>query len=297
VADGAAVLKAIRGGQSYTAINAWASPPAFEFSATNRSGTVHQGESLSGGGPVALHVRSNAPAGYLTTVWRDGQVVGESDQRDFSVDATAGDAPYGVTIRDPSRPLSPPWLISNPIHVGVSAPARTSTPELRAPAAAHVSLFNARDTAGWTRENDAASLSAIDAVQMISGMELRLRYGLAGGSPVGQYAGAAVETAHGVHDYDRVAFTIRAEHPMRLSIQVRAEVANAPPERWQRSIYIDATERDQSVSFDDMRPVGVTHTPRAVTENLRAIMFIVDTTNSKPGASGRIWLRNVRLEK
>ena len=84
---------------------------------------------------------------------------------------------------------------------------------------------------------------------------------------------------------------------MRLSIQVRADVPNAPPERWQRSIYVDATERDQSVSFADMRPVGVTHTPRAVTKNVRAIMFIVDTTNSKPGASGRIWLKNVRLEK
>ena len=117
VADAAAVLTAIRSGQLYTAINAWASPPAFEFSATNRSATVHQGEYLSEGGPVALHVRSNAPAGYLTAVWRDGQVVSESDQRDFSVDATAGDAAYGVTIRDPRRPAAPPWLISNPIHV------------------------------------------------------------------------------------------------------------------------------------------------------------------------------------
>jgi hypothetical protein len=128
-------------------------------------------------------------------------------------------------------------------------------------------------------------------------MELRLRYGLTGGSAVGQYSGTAVETTSGVRGYDRVAFTIRAEHPMRLSIQVRAEVPNAPPERWQRSIYIDASDSERSVAFDDMRPVGVTHTPRATAENIRAIMFIVDTTNSKPGASGRIWLKNVRLER
>jgi hypothetical protein len=128
-------------------------------------------------------------------------------------------------------------------------------------------------------------------------MELRLRYGLAGGSPVGQYAGAAVETSHGVADYDRVTFTIRGEHPMRVSIQVRAEVSNAPPERWQRSIYIDATENERSVKFDDMRPVGVTHTARAISETIRAVMFIVDTTNSKPGASGRFWIKNVRLER
>ena len=84
---------------------------------------------------------------------------------------------------------------------------------------------------------------------------------------------------------------------MRISIQVRAEVPNAPPERWQRSIYIDAIDSERSVVFDDMRPVGVTHTPRAVPENIRAILFIVDTTNTKPGASGRIWIKNVRLEK
>ena len=46
-----------------------------------------------------------------------------------------------------------------------------------------------------------------------------------------------------------------------------------------------------------MLAVGTTHTARAVPGNVRAIMFIVDTTNSKPGASGRIWLKNVRLER
>jgi hypothetical protein len=297
-ADAAAVVKAIRGGQLYTALDAWASRATVEFSATNHSGTVHQGEYLGGGGPVALHVRSNAPAGYLTTVWRDGQVVSESDQREFNREvSTAVGSAYGLTIRDPHRPDAPPWVISNPIHVGVSRPERVETSDRRAPATTQMSLFDGRDTAGWTRENDTASLSAIDAVQMISGMELRLRYGLAGGSPVGQYAGAAVATTHGVRDYDRAVFTIRAEHPMRLSIQVRAEVPNGPPERWQRSIYIDATERERSVSFDDMRPVGITHTPNAVSDNVRAIMFIVDTTNNKPGASGRIWLKNVRLER
>jgi hypothetical protein len=132
---------------------------------------------------------------------------------------------------------------------------------------------------------------------MIAGMELRLRYGLSGGSPVGQYAGAAVGTSHGVADYDQVAFTIRSEHPMRVSIQVRAEVPNAPPERWQRSIYVDATASERSVRFDDMRPVGVTHTARANPDDIRAVMFIVDTTNSKPGASGRVWIKNVRLER
>src|SRR5262249_35135179 len=197
----------------------------------------------------------------------------------------------------PGRPSSPPWLTSNPIHVGAMAAAQAGPPARGLSTVASLSLFDGHSTAGWTRESDSASLSTVDVVQMIAGMELRLRYGLTGGSPVGQYAGAAVETSHGVADYDRVAFTIRGEHPMRVSIQVRAEVANAPPERWQRSIYIDATANERNVRFDDMRPVGVTHTLRAIPKAIRAVMFIVDTTNSKPGASGRVWIKNVRLER
>jgi hypothetical protein len=295
VADAPTLLAAIRGGQLYTAIQTWASPPAVEFTATNRLGTAHQGELLAPSGPASLHVRNNAPAGFLTALWRDGEAIAEKADRDFTVDASDGPAVYRVTIRDPNRPTAPPWVFGNPIYLQ----AEPRTPPSSRPAATttRLSLFDEHSTAGWTRESDSMSLSAIDAVQMVSGMELRLRYGLAGGSPIGQYSGAAVETTHGVGDYDRVAFTIRAEHPMRVSIQVRAEVANAPPERWQRSIYLDAADGERSVSFDDMRPVGTTHTTRAIRENVRAIMFIVDTTNSRPGASGRIWIKHVRLER
>lgn len=297
-ADAALLLKAFRSGQLYTAMDAWAAPPAFEFSASNASGSARMGEHLGDAGPISFHVRSNAPAAYLTTVWRDGQAMTERDLPEFRFDTpSAGDAAYWATIRDPRRPSSPPWLTSNAIHVGATSTAQARSPARGPSTGSTLSLFDGHSTAGWTRESDSGSLSTIDVVQMIAGIELRLRYGLTGGSPVGQYAGAAVETSHGVGDYDRVAFTIRGEHPMRVSIQVRAEVANAPPERWQRSIYVDATENERSVRFDDMRPVGVTHTPRAILEAIRAVMFIVDTTNSKPGASGRIWIKNVRLER
>ena len=83
---------------------------------------------------------------------------------------------------------------------------------------------------------------------------------------------------------------------MRVSIQVRAEVPNARPERWQRSVFVDASDRERVVAFDDMTPVGETHTPRPPRASVRNVMFVVDTTNTKPGQSGRIWIKNVRLE-
>ena len=234
--------------------------------------------------------------GFLTSLWRDGEAIAEKTDRDFTVDAPDDPGVYRITIRDPNRPAAPPWMFGNPIYIQ----AAERTPPSPRPAAAtmHLSLFDDHSTAGWTKESDSMSLSAIEVVQMISATELRLRYGLAGGSPIGQYCrrggrndtrSSAITTAS--------RFTIRSEHPMRISIQVRAEVANAPPERWQRSIYIDATDGERSVSLRRHAASRNHSHSSAVRENVRAIMFIVDTTNSKPGASGRIWIKNVRLER
>lgn len=302
-ADAAALIEAVRNGRLYTAVDAWASPPAFEFIATNGRGSARAGEVLPVGGPLSLQVRSNAPSGFLTTVWKGSQALVSKEERDFTVSEDEGAAVYRVEIRDPRRAAGPAWIISNPIYV--RGAAQDEAPSRRpsggapsAPSASNgISLFDGRTTAGWTRESDATSVAAIDAVQMVDALELRLRFGLSGGSAIGQFSGAAVETAHGVGSYAGVAFTIRAEHPMRISVQLRAEVQGALPERWQRSVFVDTTDSSHIVSFEDMRPVGTTHTARAVPGNVRAIMFIVDTTNSKPGASGRIWLKNVRLER
>jgi hypothetical protein len=299
-ADADLLVQAIRSGRLYTAVDAWAAPPVFEFTAMNRSGQARGGDILPVGGPVSLHIRSNAPAGFLATVWRGSEpLTTNKADVDFTLPVDDRQAVYRVEIRDRNRPESPAWIISNPIYVQANAGHATGTSaDTSAPSGSKAQpLFDGRSTAGWTKEGDQTSVTAIDQVQMVSGSELRLRYGLSGGSSVGQFSGAAVETPDGVAAFDRVAFTIRAEHPMRLSVQVRTEEQGVPPERWQRSVYVDATDGSRTVSFDDMRPVGATRTPQAVRKNVRAIMFIVDTTNTKPGASGRVWLKDVRLEQ
>ena len=72
-ADAALVMRAIRAGHLYVAIDGLASPPSFEFSATNALGTARGGDELGVGGPVTLRVRSNAPAGFTTIVWRGSE--------------------------------------------------------------------------------------------------------------------------------------------------------------------------------------------------------------------------------
>ena len=75
---------------------------------------------------------------------------------------------------------------------------------------------------------------------------------------IGQFAALAYDLPEGTRDYDRFAFTLRAEHPMRLSIQVRDTTAD----RWQKSIRVDESPQERVVALDDLIPVGVTHVPR-----------------------------------
>ena len=121
-----------------------------------------------------------------------------------------------------------------------------------------------------------------------------MRYGLLGGPNVGQFAAVAVDVPPDVGRFDRVSFRARAEQPMRISVQVRATMPGQP-ERWQRSIVLGQDDQTFTLAFDDMRPVGTglpDHPPRPSIHN---ILFVVDTTNSKPGASGRIWLSAIEL--
>ena len=83
---------------------------------------------------------------------------------------------------------------------------------------------------------------------------------------------------------------------MRVSVQLR-NWAKPAPERWQRSVYVDTFEQERTVFFDDLTPAGATSTWKPALEDVRSVIFTIDTTNTKPGTSGRVWLRNVALQR
>ncbi|MFN7914364.1 MAG: CehA/McbA family metallohydrolase [Vicinamibacterales bacterium] len=293
--DSAAVLDGIRRGHVYVAVDGWASPPSFSFTATSGAAQAAAGDTLLVSGPVAMHVRSNAPAGYVTMLRRGADVVTERGEPSFDIDVGSTPGTYTVEVRRPMSEGMPPWLTSNPIYVrAVPWPARREEPAASA-ADGGQPLFDGRTTAGWSYEADPSSVAAVDVAPFVDGSRVRLRYGLAGGSLAGQYSAAAVDVPAGAGDFDGVAFSARADAPMRISVQVRAEVKGAPPERWERSVYVDATEALRFVRFADMVPVGRTHEARPPRRDVRAVMFVVDTTNTKPGASGHLWIGRPRL--
>jgi hypothetical protein len=295
-ADARTLVDAIRMGHVYSAFTGFAAPAFLEFSATNERGSARAGDELAAGGPVTLQVKSNAPAGFTTTVWQGTQRLIDRQETDFTAGAPAGEGVYRVEIRAADRPNAPLWLLSNPIYVRepempVAAPPRARATEERP-------LFAGGDVAaGWTVETDPTSLAALDVIRAVDGRELALRFGLATGGSLGQFAAWGVATDGGLAAYDRITFQARADKPMRLSIQLRVVVSPTEQERWQRSVYIEPADREITVFFDDVSPIGTTRTFRPPLAEVSSIVFAIDTTNTRPGTSGRVWLRSVRLAK
>lgn len=300
-ADGAKILQALRGGHAYTAVDAFASPPSFEFLASNDRGTAREGDELPAGGPVTLSVRSNAPAGFTTTIWRGTDVLaGDRHEEAITIQAPADRAVYWVEIRPPRPTDQRSWIISNPIYVGAAEhPMDLDT----RPRATHSeAIFDRKSTNGWSVELGPESLGVIEATRTLAGSELRLRYALGGAPGMKQAVALVYNRESGTLPYDRLTFEARAEHPMRISVQLRWP-GQGDLERWQRSVFVDTVSQEYTIDFDDLRRVNAlasdagqpAREPHLAT--VRSLMFVVDSTNTKPGTSGHLWISRVALEK
>ncbi len=84
---------------------------------------------------------------------------------------------------------------------------------------------------------------------------------------------------------------------MRISLQLR----DAAGARWQRSVYVDAVAQERTVYFDDVLPVAyagsMKGSMKAPLTDIRSVLFVVDTVNTPPGASARIWIQKPRFEQ
>ncbi len=287
-ADAAVLMRAMRAGHFYSALDGIAGPPAFEFTASNERGTVHEGDELGTGGAVTLSIASNAPPSY-TTVVHDGSRVITSvrDPQQLIVHAGAGPAVYWVEVLAEGQP-GVPWLRSNPVYVrGAPDAAVVARPPVTE--AVPVPLD------GWRAEHDPTSLAAVDLIGPPDRRHHLFRFGLAGGTPGGKVAAMEIDTPGGIASYSQIAFTAHADKPMRVSVQVRSD--EAAPDRWQRSVYVDRFDQDRTVFLDDMTPVGATRSPKPPLDRIRALLFVVDATNTKPGTSGQMWIRNLALQR
>jgi hypothetical protein len=291
--DARALIAAIRAGHLYTAVDAMASPASFEFSAEGTEGTAREGGELSpSSGTMTLRVKSNAPASFATTIWHGRRALATRREAEFTVTAPSAPGSYRVEIRAADRTGDPLWLVSNPIYLRERMPLDHDVPGDVPGTADGAQLFPA-EPFGWTVEHDPAS--SADLERMPGGTEMHFRYTLAS-DPNVRPGVALAAPQQPILPNDSLLLMIRSERPMRVAVQLRGGSDPSREERWQRSVYIDESERPIVVDFGDMMPVGVTRTARAPLDQSPSVVLMVDTTNAKPGTSGQIWITRAVLQ-
>ena len=159
-------------------------------------------------------------------------------------------------------------------------PSRTSAP------GTFTSLYNGGPARGWTIEKSPQSDAAMDVIGALPGSQLLLRFAISGTPADSPYAAFAMPAGRAVATHDRLVFTARADRPMRLSVQLRA--SGGEGERWHRTVYLDRTPRTIDLPFSDFRPIGTTTSALPVLSKVDAILFVIDTTNTKIGSNGQI---------
>jgi hypothetical protein len=141
----------------------------------------------------------------------------------------------------------------------------------------------------WHVEHDPASAAEMTRIDPDT---LTLRFRLGGGRATNQFSALVGAIAGGLTAYGSVAFSGRADHPMRVAVQLRPGGGNNPP-RWQRSVYLDESPRTITVAFADLQPVPRTTAVPMPLGSIDALMFVVDTNNTAPGTTGVVTIGRV----
>jgi len=294
--DARAVLDAIRRGQVYSTVDGLAGPAALAFSGVSGSNQVIAGGALMPDGPVELRVETNAPRGARIVLFKHGSPVASSDVPVLEYAAPPTPGVYRTEVRLAEAPGRPPvpWVVSNPIYVGSEGAPDPSAPA-RPPATEFVAMHMDGPAPAWRVEKNPRSEGLLDVVPSVGGTQLSLRYGLGGAMSGGLYVAAVMQLERGLAGYDQLSFTGRAALPMRMSVQLRAPDGTRD-RRWRRSVYLDEMARKVTVFFDEMRPVDSASGPPVLSE-VRDVLFVVDTVNTRPGTSGQLWLDDVRYAR
>ena len=80
---------------------------------------------------------------------------------------------------------------------------------------------------------------------------------------------------------------------MRIAVQVRT----VDDRRWNHSVYLDAVAREIEVPFAEFQPVASIGSRSLSLDRVRDVMLVVDTVNTRPGTSGRLWVHRVDLAR
>jgi hypothetical protein len=292
--DASAIVAALRAGHHFTVVDGVARPAGFEFVARRAGSEARPGDVLDAGGPITFETRVAAPSGTTLVLLRDGVVVQQTQAAELIHRADGQRGSYRVEARLSAGDQSTvPFIVSNPIFVGLPQPAAPSVSA--APAVTVDAIAAASPTFVWHDEHDPSSTAAHVAPSPASPV-LTLKFALGNGRPSNQFAAVVLPVPADFASYDRLTLRAHASVPLRLSVQFR-EFGNQNPPRWRRSVYLDRTPRMATLLFDDLVPVPPNTTRPAPREKVGGLLLLVDTTNTQPGTAGVVTVSQLALER
>ena len=275
-ADGAGVIRQIRAGRTYTAIDALASPVRFTYAGRTPDGSrIRMGERAPPGRDLTLTVSVVGPEDATIRLLRNGRVVAEEAGYTLA-HAAAGDEPasYRVEVALPEAPGRPPvpWITSNPIYVGGPAAAAVA-PETTA-------AWRPAPGGPWRIERRP------DARALLEAAPDRFRFAFTLGDSAASYVAAArALPPAALADAAAFRFEVEATQPMRASLQLRTPGGDGPALRWRRSFYAGPERRVVHARVDEFVPAWRQVPARPDLAAADALLLVVDTVNTRPGTS------------
>jgi hypothetical protein len=279
--DARIILRALRSGRVFTAVDAVAGPAFVDFQGTSGAATAVMGQEIPFVEGAQLWFRSTLPAGGTITLRRNGKAILDVGSSELRVTAP-GPGAYRVEVNAPHAPGVPPvpWIVTNPIYLSAGALSR-------GPAAPAIRPIAEVVDAGVI-EKDGGSTGALSSDRRRWALSYRLRPD----DRASQYVALAVPLNAGHPEFDGLLFTGSSSAPARVSVQVRFDSAGGA--RWAHSVYLSPQTNRISLSMDQLVPVDrVSQRPRMSAAS--SILFVVDLTNARPGTAGEFQISNLAL--
>ena len=290
--DAQSIVYALRNGRVSTTMSGLATPANFTFAAWSGAAATRQGGALPLEHGVMLRASANIPPGGSLVLLKNGMVVQEEHSQTIRF-ATDQPGVFRVEARLPgaSGANAMPWVLSNPIYVGVRPQDPAATP----PAPSDATPYPA--SADWQIEHDPSSTGTLTAVGTGAAPPQRqFHFRLAGGGASSPFVAMVTSVVDQLRDADRLCFSIRASRPLRVSVQLRL-TGRAVDRRWVRSVYAEPAPRTVTVSLADMRVAGTGARAPVDRRQIDSLLFVVDTVNSRPGDEGTIWIEALGTER
>ena len=294
--DAERLLAALRNGRLYSVVDGLASPGSLSFTATSGSRRADIGDDLPIEGDVQLVASVNAPPRTTLVLLKNGERVhavtdgrlemnGGRDAAVYRIEAYVRDSPGGPPV---------PWILSNPIYAGLTraaAPGSSSSdpaPASRIPA----QVPEATLASGRGDRSELGPSPLEPSVRQMAGEPpIAWSFALSPGTPTGQFAAIQIPITGGLAAFDRVQFRVSSPKPLRAWVQLRAPVGNT--DRWGITFSADSEARLIDVPLRAFGPIGVTSSEQPPLERVDSLLFVVDTMNFLPGATGSMVLSEI----